>query len=103
MPAKHVPQRTCIACRKVRPKWELVRIVLTPQGMVEIDPRGKRSGRGAYLCKNQSCWEIGLMRDRKNRLAHTLKMELSPEQRAELLQYSKILPTDEKEHRDEAL
>jgi predicted RNA-binding protein YlxR (DUF448 family) len=96
MPLKRAPQRTCIACRRVRPKWELVRIVCTPRGTVEIDPRGKESGRGAYLCKNQSCWEIGLRKDRKNRLARALKIELSPEQRAELLHYSKIFPANER-------
>jgi predicted RNA-binding protein YlxR (DUF448 family) len=96
MPSKRLPQRTCIACRRVRPKWELVRIVRTPQGTVEIDPRGKGSGRGAYVCKNQGCWEIGLRKDRKNRLARALKIELSPEQRAELLHYSKIFPADER-------
>ena len=96
MPLKRLPQRTCIACRRVRPKWELVRIIRTPQGTVEIDPRGKESGRGAYVCKNQSCWEIGLRKDRKNRLARALKIELSPEQRAELLHYSKIFPADER-------
>jgi predicted RNA-binding protein YlxR (DUF448 family) len=95
MPLKLVPQRTCIACRRVRPKWELVRIVRTPQGTVEIDPRGKESGRGAYVCKNQSCWEIGLRKDRKNRLARALKIELSPEERAQLLQYSKTFPANE--------
>ena len=73
-----------------------MRIVRTPQGTVEIDPRGKESGRGAYVCKNQSCWEIGLRKDRKNRLARALKIELSPEQRAELLHYSKIFPADER-------
>ncbi len=93
MPSKHAPQRICIACRQVRPKWELARIVRTAQGTVEIDPRGKKSGRGAYLCKRQSCWELGLAKDRKNRLAHTLKTTLSPEQRQELLLYGKTLPT----------
>ncbi len=96
MPLKRVPQRTCIACRRVSPKWKLVRIVCTPQGTVEVDSRGKESGRGAYLCKNQSCWEIGLRKDRKNRLARALKIELSPEQRAELLQYGKIFPANER-------
>lgn len=89
-PPKHVPQRTCIACRQTRPKWELVRIVHTPQGAVEIDPRGKKAGRGAYLCKQRGCWEMGLKR---KRLEHALKTEIAPEQHAGLLEYSKMLPT----------
>jgi len=44
---RHVPQRTCVGCRTVRPKRELVRVVRTPEGTVELDPTGKRSGRGA--------------------------------------------------------
>jgi predicted RNA-binding protein YlxR (DUF448 family) len=61
---KHVPERTCIVCRRKRPKWELVRIVRTPQGALEIDNRGKKAGRGAYLCRTQDCFESGLKRKR---------------------------------------
>lgn len=86
---KHVPERTCIACREKRPKWELVRIVRTPQGGLEIDPRGKKAGRGAYLCKRQECWEIGLKR---KRLQYALKSEIVSGQRAELIAYSKDMP-----------
>jgi predicted RNA-binding protein YlxR (DUF448 family) len=60
--------------------------------MVEIDSKGKKSGRGAYICPSQGCWELGLRKDRKDRLAHALKMELSAEQRAALLAYSETLP-----------
>jgi len=84
---KHVPERTCIICRKKRPKWEMVRIVRTPQGTLEIDNRGKKAGRGAYLCRTRDCWESGLT---KKRLEHALKTEISSEQRAELLEYGKV-------------
>jgi len=86
---KHAPERTCIACRGKRPKWELVRVVRTPQGGLEIDPRGKKAGRGAYLCRRQECWEIGLKR---RRLQHALKAEIVSEQHAELIAYGKALP-----------
>ncbi|TET18449.1 MAG: YlxR family protein, partial [Dehalococcoidia bacterium] len=86
---KHVPERTCIACREKRPKWELVRVVRTPQGGVEIDPRGKEGGRGAYLCRRQECWEIGL---KGKRLQHALRSEIVSEQCAEFIAYSKALP-----------
>ncbi len=97
---KHVPERTCIVCRQKRPKWEMVRIVRTPQGTLEIDNRGKKAGRGAYLCRTQDCWEAGLT---KKRLEHSLKTEISSEQRAELLEYSKSLLTvgSGVEHRSE--
>ena len=83
---KHVPERTCIVCRRKRPKWEMVRIVRTPQGSLEIDNRGKKAGRGAYLCKTSVCWESGLA---KKRLEHALKTEVNSGQRAELLEYGK--------------
>jgi predicted RNA-binding protein YlxR (DUF448 family) len=86
---KYVPERTCIACGEKRPKWELVRVVRTPQGGVEIDPRGKEAGRGAYLCRRQECWDIGLKR---RRLQHALKSEILSEQCAELMAYSKGFP-----------
>jgi predicted RNA-binding protein YlxR (DUF448 family) len=88
--AKHVPERTCIACRQKRPKWELIRIVRTVTGGLEIDLRGKKTGRGAYLCKQQECWEIGL---KKKKLAQALKSEIRADQRTELMEYSKTLPS----------
>jgi predicted RNA-binding protein YlxR (DUF448 family) len=72
----------------------MVRIVRTPQGTLEIDNRGKKAGRGAYLCRTQDCWEAGLT---KKRLGYALKTEISPEQHAELLEYSKTLLTSGKE------
>ncbi|WP_119314223.1 YlxR family protein [Calidithermus terrae] len=46
----------CVACRRRRPKRELLRVVLTPEGPV-IDPSGKKPGRGAYVCPDQpECW-----------------------------------------------
>ena len=55
---KHVPLRTCIACQKKRPKRELIRIVRTPEGLIEIDPKGKMAGRGAYVCHDPRCWTM---------------------------------------------
>jgi predicted RNA-binding protein YlxR (DUF448 family) len=59
---KHVPLRTCVACRQQRPKRELIRVVHTPEGEIEIDPKGKRPGRGAYLCYDPRCWDAALER-----------------------------------------
>jgi hypothetical protein len=36
-------------------KKELIRIVRTPEGSVEIDQSGKKSGRGAYICPQLDC------------------------------------------------
>jgi uncharacterized protein len=54
---KHIPQRTCVACREKEAKRQFVRIVRTPDDRVEIDPTGKKNGRGAYLCTRRSCWD----------------------------------------------
>ncbi|NJN97822.1 MAG: YlxR family protein [Anaerolineales bacterium] len=54
---KHKPQRTCIICREVKDKRDLIRVVRTPAGQLMIDPTGKANGRGAYLCRQTGCWE----------------------------------------------
>jgi len=52
---KKVPMRTCVGCRTVRPKKELIRVVRDPQGELHVDSTGKRSGRGAYICPSLEC------------------------------------------------
>jgi len=78
---KHVPQRTCIACRQVKEKRELIRVVRTPEKTVKIDATGKAAGRGAYMCQNPTCWETALQR---GALARALKTEISHEDLAAL-------------------
>lgn len=55
MRTKHIPMRTCVGCRQNRAKRDLVRVVRTPEGRVELDLSGKKSGRGAYLCPTLDC------------------------------------------------
>jgi predicted RNA-binding protein YlxR (DUF448 family) len=86
---RHVPARTCIGCREVKPKQELIRIVRTESGSVAIDPTGKQSGRGAYLCKLKACWEAGL---KKEQLDRALRMKIAVEDRRGLAQYGEMLP-----------
>lgn len=86
---KHVPQRTCVACRTVRPKREMVRIVRTPEGEVVVDERGKQNGRGAYLCAQRVCWEEAL---RRQRLAAALHVSLDEATTARLQAYAQALP-----------
>ena len=87
---KHVPQRTCVGCREVLPKRELIRIVRSPDGVV-IDPKGKISGRGAYLHDRRSCWERGL----NGGLANALRIELTDEDRVKLLVFMTSLREEE--------
>jgi predicted RNA-binding protein YlxR (DUF448 family) len=88
MNAKHIPQRTCIACRKVKAKRDLIRVVRTPSGNVEIDAGGKKTGRGAYLCRTEECWEASL---KGNRLEHTLRTSLTRENHEQLMKYAEGL------------
>ena len=68
-----VPMRTCIGCQYKKPKKEMIRIIRTPDGKIEIDKTGKKSGRGAYLCGNIECLDIAL---RKNNLNRSLKQDI---------------------------
>lgn len=52
MKAKKIPMRKCVATQQQFPKKELIRVVRTPEGSVEIDLIGKANGRGAYLSKS---------------------------------------------------
>ena len=79
---KHVPQRTCVGCRRILAKRTLVRVVRTPDG-IKVDPTGKANGRGAYLHNLRSCWESGL----KGALAHALKVELTDQDRLILQEF----------------
>jgi len=83
---QHIPQRTCVACRKVKPKRELIRLVRSSSGRVEVDTGGKETGRGSYLCRAQECWEVGL---RGSRLEHALRTTLTLDNREQLIRYRK--------------
>ena len=86
---KHIPQRTCVGCRTVMPKRQLIRIVRTSEG-VQVDPTGKLAGRGAYLHDRRSCWDQGL----KGALARALKTELAAGERERLQSYLETLPEE---------
>ncbi|KKP69263.1 hypothetical protein A2X44_02645 [candidate division CPR3 bacterium GWF2_35_18] len=51
MKVKKIPLRTCVGCGLIRPKRELVRMIVGEDGSLKIDPTGKAKGRGAYLCR----------------------------------------------------
>ena len=58
------PVRTCVACRAVRPKEELIRLVCDAQRRVRVDPVGTAPGRGAYVCPDPRCLDGALDRRR---------------------------------------
>lgn len=83
--SKYPPQRTCIACRQVKEKKTLIRIVRTENGVVEIDILGNKPGRGAYLCSDKVCWELAF---KKNRLDYALRTKLDADNRQALVECS---------------
>lgn len=52
---KKIPQRQCMGCRERMDKRELIRVVRTPEGAVQLDFSGKLNGRGAYICPKAEC------------------------------------------------
>ena len=71
-----------MACRKVKAKGELVRLVRTSDEAVEVDIRGKKARRGAYLCRAQECWETGI---KSGRLEYSLRVTLTQDKREQLI------------------
>ena len=57
MKTKKIPMRMCLGCGEMRPKRELIRVVKSKEGDISLDLTGKKSGRGAYICKSVECFE----------------------------------------------
>ena len=83
-----IPQRTCVACRKVKAKRELIRLVRVADGGIEVDTSGKKTGRGVYLCQVEECWETGL---KEGRLQHSLQTTLTENNQEQLIRHGKEL------------
>lgn len=67
MKVKKIPLRMCTGCMEMKPKKELIRVVKSPEGEVSVDLTGKKSGRGAYVCKNTECLEKAFKAKRLSR------------------------------------
>ena len=91
MGRRHIPQRTCVACRQIRNKRDLMRVVRTSEGHIEVDETGKKPGRGAYLCRQASCWKLAL--ERKS-LDRALKVSLTSNQKEHLASFAGSLPEE---------
>ena len=87
---KHIPQRTCVGCRQVQSKRELLRIVRTPEGVL-IEGDKRLAGRGAYLHAQRSCWEKGI----PAALGNALRTNLSSEETMRLQSFLTTLPVVE--------
>ena len=73
---KRFPQRRCVGCSISKNKIELIRIVRDPNGDVSIDLTGKKSGRGAYICKDEICLKKAL---KSRKIERDLEITLSDE------------------------
>lgn len=81
MKEKKIPERRCIGCGISFPKKDLIRVVRLPDGGAELDPTGKKAGRGAYICRSAEC----LKKARKaKRLERNLEVTISDEVYEEL-------------------
>lgn len=76
MKNKKVPLRKCIGCGESKPKKELIRIVKDKENKVNVDLTGKQNGRGAYICKDVSCFDLA---QKSNRIAKNLEIKISEE------------------------
>ena len=70
MKTKKIPMRMCLGCGEMKPKRELIRVVKSKEGDISLDLTGKKSGRGAYICKSVECFE-------KSRKARKFERSLS--------------------------
>lgn len=55
MTVRKIPMRKCTGCGQMKPKKELIRVIQTPEGNIELDATGKKNGRGAYVCRTPEC------------------------------------------------
>ena len=73
---KKIPQRQCLGCREMKNKKDLIRVVRSPEGEISLDFKGKKPGRGAYVCPNSAC----LQKARKSRaLERAFETAIPPE------------------------
>lgn len=80
--AKKKPQRKCVGCGISKNKSDLIRVVRSPDNEISIDLKGKKSGRGAYICKDEECLKKAV---KGRRFDRSFEMKVSEEILGELL------------------
>ena len=73
---KKIPMRQCLGCREMKPKGQLIRVVRSPEGELSLDFRGKKPGRGAYLCSSPDCFAKA---PKSRAIERALSSQVSPE------------------------
>ncbi len=93
---KKISLRTCVGCKAVKSKKELLRVVRTPSDEIKVDTTGKLNGRGVYICYNKECLAKAI---KEGRLGYSLKSKLTLEKIKELeLEAVKILSSGKMEN-----
>ena len=91
MKPRKIPMRMCVGCREMKEKRELIRIVRTPEGETLIDPTGKKSGRGAYVCRSPECLKRAI---KQKQLERQLQVSLTDEVNEALMAEMNQLATE---------
>ena len=91
MKPRKIPMRMCVGCREMKEKRGLIRIVRTPDGETLIDATGKKSGRGAYVCRNPECLKKAI---KQKQLERQLQTDLSDEVKEALVAELERLTTE---------
>ena len=73
---KKIPMRMCLGCGEMKPKKELIRAVKSPEGEISLDLTGKKSGRGAYICRDINCLKLAR---KANRFEKSFECRISDE------------------------
>ncbi len=73
---RRLPQRMCVGCREMKDKRQLIRVVRSPEGEIDVDSTGKKPGRGAYVCPDAACLQQAI---KSKRLQKALEGEIPPE------------------------
>lgn len=92
MKQRKIPMRKCVASLEMFPKKSLVRIVRTPENEIIIDPTGKKSGRGAYVCAKLDYIDLA---QKKKALDRALKVSIEPDFYDQLREYVKQVMRDD--------
>lgn len=86
---RKIPERQCMGCNEKKPKPDLLRVVRAPDGSVSLDFTGKKSGRGAYICRDVRCLQKAVKTRRLSRsLACEIPDEVFAAMEEELRQYA---------------
>ena len=91
MKPRKIPMRMCVGCREMKEKRELIRIVRIPEGETLIDPTGKKSGRGAYVCRSPECLKRAI---KQKQLERQLQVSLTDEVNEALMAEMNRLATE---------